>query len=107
MAKEASASQYVFKKNRDLNNSFDTTTVTIESEATTVTEILSDFRDFLLACGFSINGDLVVERLFDYEDFDKRDIPLSSDLPSYQYEDTVDTNEEVEAALGLSTEEIG
>lgn len=53
--------QFRFIKYRDLNNKYDTITVDISSDASTVSEILEDFRAFLLACGYQIKGDLIVE----------------------------------------------
>ena len=45
----------IFKKTQDAANKFDTTTVTVESEATTLPEILEDFKGFLMARGFPID----------------------------------------------------
>jgi len=45
---------FVFKKERDKSNQFDTTNVVIESVAVSLPDILSDFKEFLLACGYQI-----------------------------------------------------
>jgi len=45
----------IFRKTQDSTNEFDTTTVTVESEAITLTEVLEDFKGFLMASGFPIN----------------------------------------------------
>lgn len=46
---------FIFKKQRDESNEFDTTTVTIESNAVSLPDILSDFKDFLMASGYVIS----------------------------------------------------
>ncbi len=48
---------FVFKKEKDPDNSYDTTTVVVESSAITVSQILEDFKDFLMACGYQIKPD--------------------------------------------------
>lgn len=58
---------YIFKKIKDLDNPYDKTTVTIESESATLPDLLQDFKDFLLASGFVIDGDLVIENITDEE----------------------------------------
>lgn len=44
-----------FKKQKDPDNKFDTTTVIVESSAVTLPDVLSDFKEFLMACGFQIS----------------------------------------------------
>lgn len=46
-----------FKKERDKTNNFDTTNVIIESTAVSLPDILSDFKEFLMACGYQISPD--------------------------------------------------
>lgn len=43
-----------FIKNKDPNNNFDTSSVTLESEAVTLDDILFDFASFLRACGYTL-----------------------------------------------------
>jgi len=45
----------VFKKVRDESNEFDSTAISFESHALTTSEILEDFKCFLMACGFPID----------------------------------------------------
>jgi hypothetical protein len=45
-------SKYTFTKHRDLDNRFDTTTVTMEVEAETLSEIIEEFANFLKASGY-------------------------------------------------------
>jgi hypothetical protein len=54
---------YKFQKTRDPENEFDTTNVTIESNAVTMPQLIEDFKDFLAACGFPIshNDNLIIE----------------------------------------------
>ena len=44
----------IFRKERDKTNQFDTTNVVVESNAVTLPEILEDFKEFLMACGYQI-----------------------------------------------------
>jgi hypothetical protein len=52
----------IFRKERDKTNQFDTTNVVVESTAITLPDILEDFKEFLMACGYSIkpSEDLVI-----------------------------------------------
>lgn len=50
-----------FTKALDPDNAYDTTNIVFETTAVTLPDILEDFKSFLLACGFSVKGDLVVE----------------------------------------------
>lgn len=50
-----------FQKIKDKDNEFDNTDVLIETISITVTDLLEDFKHFLNACGYIINGTLVVE----------------------------------------------
>ena len=43
-----------FIKERDLDNEFDSTTITVESSSVSLPDILNDFAHFLKACGYSI-----------------------------------------------------
>jgi hypothetical protein len=45
-------SKYTFIKHRDPENRFDTTSVTMELEATTISEIVEEFANFLKASGY-------------------------------------------------------
>lgn len=45
----------VFKKVRDESNEFDSTAISFESHALTTSEILEDFKCFLMACGYHID----------------------------------------------------
>lgn len=51
--------RYVFIKEKDKDNPFDNTRVTLEVEAGTLDDILESFKEFLLASGFSIKGEFV------------------------------------------------
>lgn len=44
-----------FKKTHDPSNQYDNTDVTIESHSQTVTDILEDFKCFLMACGYPVD----------------------------------------------------
>lgn len=44
--------------------------ITVESNQECLTEVLADFRSFLLACGYYIPGELIEE---EYESFDEED----------------------------------
>lgn len=47
-------SNYTFKKEKDLSNKFDLTTVTISLEgAEFLGDIVTAFKEFLLACGYA------------------------------------------------------
>lgn len=43
-----------FIKTKDPTNPYDTTDVTVDSSAETLTDILNDFAGFLKACGYSL-----------------------------------------------------
>ncbi len=45
----------VFKKVRDESNEFDSSAISFESHALTTSEILEDFKCFLMACGYPID----------------------------------------------------
>ena len=45
----------IFKKIRDESNEFDSTAISFESHALTTSEILEDFKCFLMACGYPID----------------------------------------------------
>jgi hypothetical protein len=45
----------VFKKIRDESNEFDSTAISFESHSITTSEILEDFKNFLMACGYPID----------------------------------------------------
>jgi hypothetical protein len=45
----------VFKKVRDESNQFDSSAISFESHALTTSEILEDFKCFLMACGYPID----------------------------------------------------
>ena len=45
----------VFKKVRDESNEFDSTAISFESHALTTSDILEDFKCFLMACGYPID----------------------------------------------------
>lgn len=53
---------YKFTKTHNPNNQFDVTDVTIELMCgeTTREELLQAFKEFLLACGFSVRGEIEV-----------------------------------------------
>jgi hypothetical protein len=51
-------SKYIFNKKQDPDNRFDNTNVTIESNSESLPDLLEDFRRFLLACGFTIDGEI-------------------------------------------------
>jgi hypothetical protein len=47
--------KYIFKKLKDENNHFDTTTVTMEVETCGLVELIEAFEEFLAASGFGMN----------------------------------------------------
>lgn len=51
-----------FVKYQDKDNKFDTVQkVIFKSEAETLSAVLEDFTDFLMACGFRIKGTIVID----------------------------------------------
>lgn len=46
---------FIFKKQKEDNNKFDTTTVIVESSSVSLEDVLEDFKEFLLACGYQID----------------------------------------------------
>lgn len=59
-----------FKKTKDSSNKFDTSTITLESEAVSLPEILEDFKSFLMACGYAVEytDDIVIEKEESFEE---------------------------------------
>lgn len=53
--------KYTFIKHRDPENEFDLTTITMELEAIDISEIMEEFKGFLVASGFS---ETLVKRSF-------------------------------------------
>lgn len=49
-------SKYIFIKKPDENNQYDISTVTIELETDTKSDLIEHFEDFLKACGYVIRG---------------------------------------------------
>lgn len=58
--------KYVFKKIKDETNQYDVSDVTFEVDTVGLPELLEEFKNFLLASGFVIRGDLMIEEP-DYE----------------------------------------
>jgi len=54
------AATYIFKKLKDLDNHFDTTDVVIKLQTDDLTDLLTTFKEYLQACGYQINGDVIV-----------------------------------------------
>lgn len=50
--------KYTFTKEKDPDNKFDNTKVVIELDTENRSDLLEVFREFLLACGFSVNGSI-------------------------------------------------
>lgn len=50
-----------FKKSRDLDNEFDQTDIVMETYSETLPDLLEDYKNFLMACGFPINFDDTIE----------------------------------------------
>ena len=50
----------IFKKIPEPNHRFDTTTITFEVNAVTLTDVIQEFEFFLKGCGFSFEGTLGV-----------------------------------------------
>jgi hypothetical protein len=50
--------QYKFIKTKDPENKYDTSNVTVESNAEALPELLEDIEDFLRGCGFCFKGNL-------------------------------------------------
>lgn len=48
--------KYIFKKEKDLNNTFDNTTVELAVDTESQDEILTAFEEFLRGCGFYFDG---------------------------------------------------
>jgi|CXWL01.1.fsa_nt_gi hypothetical protein len=53
-------SKFIFIKEQDKDNHFDTTTVRIESDTVSLPELLNDFEDFLRGAGFRFDGSLEI-----------------------------------------------
>lgn len=51
---------FKFKKERDLDNSFDTSEVILKSYSNILPDILEDFEGFLRACGFVFDGTIEI-----------------------------------------------
>ena len=45
----------IFKKTRDTSNQFDNTDIEITSHSITMSDIIEDFKSFLMACGYPID----------------------------------------------------
>lgn len=52
---------FKFTKNVDLDNDYDTTRLIVYSDAETLPELLSDFLNFIRACGFSVASNATLE----------------------------------------------
>ena len=52
--------RYIFKKEKDLDNKFDTTAVEITVDTESLPNILMAFEEFLKGSGFSIRGTLEI-----------------------------------------------
>lgn len=52
--------KYIFIKEQDKENHFDTTTVRIESDTEDLMTLLNDFEDFLRGSGFHFKGNLEI-----------------------------------------------
>lgn len=48
--------KYKFVKIKDEKNEFDTTKVVIYSDATSLSDLIDNFSDFLKACGYSFDS---------------------------------------------------
>lgn len=46
-------SKLIFKKEKDVDNRFDITEITMSVEGVTMEEIVEEFGRFLIACGYS------------------------------------------------------
>ena len=53
--------KYIFTKHKDPNNDYDVSSVTMTVEAETISEIMEEFKGFLVASGFS---EALVKRSF-------------------------------------------
>lgn len=51
--------KYTFTKHKDTDNKFDISVVTMEIEAVTITDIVEEFKNFMIASGF---GEACVKR---------------------------------------------
>lgn len=51
---------FIFKKLRDLENPFDVSEVEMKVESASLTEILEEFKFFLMSSGFHITGDIEI-----------------------------------------------
>jgi hypothetical protein len=48
--------KFTFIKEKDPDNKYDNTKVIIELDTESRADLLETFKEFLLACGFSVNG---------------------------------------------------
>lgn len=62
--------KYKFIKYKDKHNEFDTTNVLIQTETVILDDLLESFKEFLLASGYSIKGDI---EIVDNEIYDRED----------------------------------
>lgn len=56
---------YVFKKIKDEQNPYDTTTVIVKIDTVTLGDLLEGFEDFLRACGYQFKGNLNIVDEYD------------------------------------------
>jgi uncharacterized protein YcsI (UPF0317 family) len=62
-------SRFRFEKLQQIDSSrltHDTTSVIYECDGVVLQDILEDFANFLKGCGFSFDGELVIEKLDDH-----------------------------------------
>lgn len=50
---------YIFTKLKDQSNDFDKTKVIIECETEDKQDLLECFKEFLVACGYTVKGEIV------------------------------------------------
>lgn len=63
---------FVFKKKQDESNKFDNTTVIVKSNSESLSDILADFKDFLMGCGYQIKPES--ELIFTSEEEDEESV---------------------------------
>lgn len=53
--------RYTFIKTRDVQNPYDITEINMTVETESLPELLEEFKNFLIASGFTIHGDIMIE----------------------------------------------
>lgn len=61
MKGSVSMAKYTFIKHRDPSNKYDISDITMELDSVILPDMLNEFKLFLIASGFVIRGDIMIE----------------------------------------------